>query len=69
MLGRDCFNEIDCISISHSQQSSLEYRLEVLEQTVFKLIAMLKKHKIDFEEIAKVPQRVEEGNPIDDLPF
>ena len=69
VLGRDCFNEMECISISHSQQSNIEYRIKVLEETVFKLIAMLKKHNIDFGEIERVPIRVEEGTLIDDLPF
>lgn len=67
VLGRDCFNEMECISISNSQRSSLEYRVEVLEQTVFKLIAMLKKHNIDFGEIESIPIKVE--YEIDDLPF
>ena len=69
VLGRDCFNEMECISISHSQQSNLEYRIEVLEKTVFKLIGMLKNHNINFDEIEEVPKMVEAGNPIDDLPF
>lgn len=69
VLGRDCFNEMDCISISHQSQSSFEYRIEVLEQTVFKLIAMLKKHNIDFEVIERIPADVESGSLIDDLPF
>lgn len=69
VLGRDCYNEMECISISQSSQSSLEYRVEVLEQTVFKLIDMLKKHNINFQLISEIPERVEAGNPVDDLPF
>ena len=69
VLGRDCFNEMECISITHSQQSNIEYRIEVLEQTVFKLIDMLKKHNINFQLISEMPQRVEYWNPTDDLPF
>jgi len=71
ILGRDCYNEQDCISISNSQNQNYyddANEINDLREQVSALIELLLINNIELPDICK-PKIIENLNNIDDLPF
>ena len=52
ILGRDCFNEQDCMSISNSN----DYDFELMDYKIQVLISELEKHNIPIPELTPPPR-------------
>jgi len=72
VLGRDCFNPMDCAMISAREDSYERQRLYTTEEKLNRLIEILQEKGIDVSELIE-PVPVEPkyilSNTVDDLPF
>lgn len=77
VLDRDCFNEHDCLMISHSQEQELHQNIEHSEDYIQTLIYTLEQNKIPVPNsfsaepplIMKIPYGCENKYIDDGLPF
>lgn len=79
VVGRDCFNPVECLQISNSMlnQNSQDIRvnemtLEMLQNKFKQLLGILERHGIDISELnepEKHPVNTTYSPDTDDLPF